>query len=104
DVLDRVELGQEVVKLVDEAKEKAADPSAALVVELRSFLAVQEDRTGEAALEKPHRLKQRRFAGAGRSQQRDDFPRCDLEIDAAQDFDCNVPLDEAALEPSSDKD
>jgi hypothetical protein len=51
DVLDSVEFRQEVMELVDEAQEIAANPGSAIVVEVRSFLAVQPDRTFKPALE-----------------------------------------------------
>ena len=41
DILDRVELGQQVVELVDEAEQVAAKARAALVVELGRFLALR---------------------------------------------------------------
>ena len=98
DVLERVEIGQQVVELVHEAQRFAPQPRAALVVEAGRFLARDPDRALEAAFEQAHRLEQRRLARARGAQQRDDLAWADLEIDAAQDVDGGVPLREAAAQ------
>ena len=51
DVFDGVEFGQQVVELVDEAEQFAAQARAAVVVELGRFLAGKLDRALEPALE-----------------------------------------------------
>jgi len=42
-ILDRIELGQQVMELVDEPEKVSAEARAAVIVELGSFLAVQSD-------------------------------------------------------------
>ena len=43
DILDRIELGQQVVELVDEPKQIAPETRSSLVVKLCGFLAVQSN-------------------------------------------------------------
>ena len=64
-----------MVELVDEAEQVAAQPRAAVVVELGGFLAADPDRALEPALEQADRLEQGRLARARRPEQRDDLAR-----------------------------
>ncbi len=50
------ELGQQMMKLIDEAQELASQPGAAVVVQLGRFLAVEPDRSLEPAFEQADRL------------------------------------------------
>ena len=75
DILDRVEIGQQMVELVDEAERVAAHavrPSSSSVGRL---LAGDLDRAAEAALEQADRLQHGRFARARGPEQRDDLAR-----------------------------
>ena len=58
-ILDRVEFGQQVVELIDEAEKLAAQSRAPVVVKAGRFLAVEPDRPLEAALEQSDRLQKR---------------------------------------------
>ncbi len=74
DILDRVEIGQQMVELIDEAEPVAARPRCGRAVEqLRGFLAGDADRAVEPALEQADRLQQGRLARARRAEQRDDL-------------------------------
>src|SRR4029079_2388270 len=98
DILDCVELGQQVVELVDEAEQVAAEARAALVVEFGGFLALEADRALETAFEQADRLEQGRLARTGWAEQSDDLARLDFEIDAAQLLESDVAVREAPLE------
>ena len=99
DILPRVELGQQMVELVDEAEQLAAEPGTPFVVEPRSLMAIQPDGAGEASFEQADRLEHGRFARARGPEKRDDLARSNLEIDSAKHFDGDVALGEAALQP-----
>src|SRR4051794_15653314 len=103
DILDRIELGEQVVELVDEPEQVAAQARAAVVVELGGFLTLEPDRAFEAAFEKADRLEHRRLARARRTEQRDDLARLHREVDAAKHLDRYMALHEAALEAACDK-
>ena len=68
DILHRVELRKQMVKLVDEAEQLAPEPGAPLVVQLRCFLALQSDGPLKSAFEQADGLKQRRLSRARRAQ------------------------------------
>src|SRR5207248_2013844 len=99
-----VEFGQQVVELINEAEELAAQARAALVVQCRRLLSVQLDRSLEPAFEQAHRLEQGRLARTRWAEQGHDLSGRDFEVHAAQHFDGDVALDEAAPEPSRDED
>ena len=61
DILDSVELGQQVMELIHEAKQLTPKAGAALIVEISRLFAREPDRTFEAAFEQAHSLKQSRF-------------------------------------------
>ena len=96
-VFDRIELGKQVVKLVDEAEQLAPEPRAAVVIELRSFLALKPEGTLKAAFEQTDRLEQGRLARARGSEQRHDLARRDRQVHAPQYLDSDVALGEAAF-------
>ena len=62
DVFERIEVGQQVVELVNEAQRLAAQARAALVVQAGGLLARDADRALEAALQEADGLEQGRFA------------------------------------------
>ncbi len=100
DILSRIELGKQVMELIDETQRLAPKLRASVIVQLRRLPALHSNRTLKAALEQAYRLQKGRLAGARGTQKRDDFSRLHVEIDAAQDFDCHVTLGEAALQPA----
>ena len=97
-ILDRGEIGEQMVELVDEAEPLAPRPRAAGLVEIGGLLAPDPDRALEAALEQPHRLQQGGLARARGAEQSDDLALGDGEIDPAQHVDDDARLLEAALE------
>src|SRR6185369_11125016 len=103
DVFERVELGQQVMKLIDEAEQVPTQPRPAIIVELGCFLPRQPDRALEASLEKTDRLQQGRFARTGRAQKRDDLAGLHLEVHPAQDLDGRAALGEAAPQIARDE-
>jgi len=103
DILDRVELRQEMMELVDEAQEVAAEARAAIVVEVGSLFTAQPDRPFEASFEQTDRLEKRRFSRARRAEERNDLARRNRQVYAAQDIDRDRALREAALEIASDE-
>src|SRR3546814_5758037 len=62
-------------------------------MKLRGFLASDQDRTLKASLQKSDGLKESGLSRTGRTQERDDFTRCDSKINAAQYFYRLVALD-----------
>ena len=75
DILARVEIGQQMMELIDEAEASRRSRVRPVVVELRRFLARDPDRAFEAALEQADRLQQGRLARTRRAEQRDDLAR-----------------------------
>ena len=64
DVLGGVEIGQQMVELIDEAEGIAAHPGAAVIVERRGFDPPMRIDPAEAAFEQADRLEQGRLARA----------------------------------------
>ena len=86
-VLERRELRQQMVELVDEAELLAADARCARHRPWRRSAAPPTiDLAAVGLLEQARDVQQRRLAGAGRRDQRDDLARPDREIGAAQDL------------------
>jgi len=104
DILGRVEIGEEMMELIDEAESIAAQAGAAVIVEPRGFLADDADRAFEAAFQKPHRLEQGRFAGARGAKQSHDLARAHAQIDTVEDVDDDARLLEAAAKASDMED
>ena len=98
DILGGVEIGQQMVELIDKAEHVAAKIGALVIVEARGFLAADQDRAFEPALEQPDRLEQRRLARSRRPEQRNDLPRTNRQVDSAQHLDGDVTLGEAAAQ------
>ena len=69
-VLQRGELGQEVVELIDEADGVAAEPGTRAVAEAGGRLADQPERAVARHVEKPGNMQERGLAGAGGRHQR----------------------------------
>ena len=63
-ILGGVEIGQQMVELIDEAQRIAAQLRAAFVVEARGLASGEPDRAFESALEEPDRLEQGGLARA----------------------------------------
>src|SRR3546814_16228633 len=67
-------------------------------MKLRGFLASDQDRTLKASLQKSDGLKESGLSRTGRTQERDDFTRCDSKINAAHNFYRLVALDETTTQ------
>ena len=61
-IFKRIEVGQQVMELINEAQRIAAQGGAAVIVERRCLAPGNADRAFEAALEQANRLQERRFA------------------------------------------
>src|SRR4029450_12007496 len=71
-ILQRVEVGQQVMELVDKAEGVAAKRGAAIIVERRSLPSGNADGALESPFQQAHGLEQRRFARSGGPEQRND--------------------------------
>jgi hypothetical protein len=98
DVLRRVEIGQQMMELIDEAEPVAPHRGAPCGIELCRLFAHDADRAVEPALQQAHRLKQGRLARARGAEQRHDLAGRDGEVDAPQDMDRLPALGEGAGE------
>ncbi len=92
------------MELIDETERIAPHAGSPVRIELGDLLARDADRPAEAAFEQPDRLQQRGFARAGRTQQRDDLARADMEIDPAQHLDGFAALAERARQAGNAED
>ncbi len=63
DILRSVKIRQQVVELINEPQCIPAQASPPVIIEARSFLAVNADRAVEPAFQQPDCLQQGRFAG-----------------------------------------
>src|SRR5690606_40860596 len=84
DVLERRELGQQMVELVDEAERTVAQPAPLDIVEARHVLAGDDDLARRRLVETAEKLQKRRLAGSRRADDRDTRAGVDREIDTAQ--------------------
>ena len=96
DILACIEVGQEVMKLIDEAERVTAEVGPRIGVERGGFDTGNADRAFEPAFQQADRLKQSRLARSRRPHQGDDLPGQHVEIDAVEDVDGGVALREAA--------
>src|SRR5690606_31529005 len=96
DILQRREIGQQMMKLIDEAQLLATQARAPVIALLRGLHAGQADRTLIAALQQTHRLEQSGLSRTRGAKQRHDLARRDAEVHAAQHLDLGVALAEAA--------
>ena len=97
-VLERAELRQQVVELVDEAQALAADAGACGIGQARAGAAAEEHLAAVGVLEQAGDLQQRRLAGARRPHQRDHGAGQQLEVGAAQHLEPALALAEAAAD------
>ena len=67
------------------------------IAELRRILAEKRIDACGGAVKKPENMHERGFAGTGRAHDRDKFPRFDLQVDAAQGADRDLPADVISL-------
>jgi hypothetical protein len=98
-VFQRIEIGQQVMELVDEAQVFAAQHGTGMRIRLLGRVAGYQDLPAEPAFEQPDRLQQCRLSRSRRPEQRDDLTRTDRQIDPAQHVDPLAALFEAAGEP-----
>ncbi len=85
-VLDRGELGQEVVKLEDEPDGLVAQRGEARAAERGGGLAVEKDGTAGGQVEGADAVQERRLAGARGADDGDELALVDVERDAPQDL------------------
>jgi hypothetical protein len=86
DVLERVELGEQVVELEDEADGAVAESRQARTAHGGELFAVHRDGAGAHDVERADAVEQRRLAGARLADDADHLAFVDGEIDAAQDL------------------
>src|SRR5215212_755142 len=96
DVLERREFRQEMVELVDEAELLAPQRGAPGVAHAGGRAAADEDLAPVRLLEQPRHMQQRRLAGPGGRDERDELARPDREVRSAQHFEKTLPLRIAA--------
>ena len=87
DVLDHGVLGQQVVRLEDEAEKPAADLGKLIVVHDGDVFVAEIVLAARGPIEATEHVEQRRFARAGRAHEGDEIPFLDGETDAAQGVD-----------------
>ena len=98
-VLERRELRQQVMELIDETDLHAAHAGLLVVGEPAAIDAVDEHLAPVGALEKSRNMEERRLAGAGRPKQGDGFAGQEGGGGAFQDIDAAIALGVGALEP-----
>src|SRR5215813_6178091 len=97
-VLQRRELRQQMMRLVDETDVAAADAGTLAVIEPRGRKIGDVDLTAVLALEQAGDVQQRRLAGARRSDQRNRLTRPDRELRTLEDVERRVSLLVVALD------
>ena len=85
-VLERGKLGQQVVELEYEADLRVAEFRDVLVRQRMHGHAVDLDLAGSGPAQRAEDLQQRRFAGAARPDDRNDFPFVDRQVDSFEHF------------------
>src|SRR5438270_5660817 len=88
DVLDRIQRRDEVVELEDECNRSRA--VARRIVEAGDVHAVDDDRAGIGTVERADEIEERALASAGRSRQRDELARVDMERDIDESRDASA--------------
>ena len=73
-----------MMELVDETDFRAPQQGTPLVRQAAAILAADQHGAAIGALQQPRDMQQRRFAGARRADQRDDFARPQHQINAVQ--------------------
>ena len=99
DILQRRELGQEMVELIDETDARPAHRRAGLVFHLSAGAPGHEDITLVRPLQEPGYVQKRRLAGAGRRDQGDHLAGDHVELGILQDDE----LVRALAEPPMDR-
>src|SRR5687768_9811925 len=82
-ILQRVEVREQMVELIDEPERIAAERGAAVIVQRRRFPTRDPDRAFKPSLEQPDRLQEGRLARARRAEEGDDLSWSNREVDAA---------------------
>src|SRR5260221_14279612 len=82
-VLERVELRQEMVELEDEPDGSIPDCGEARRAEGGQLFAGEPDAPGGREIQRADAGEKRALSGAGRSDDAEDLPRVDVEVDAA---------------------
>ena len=84
DVLDDRVLGEQIVRLKNEAEVLAADFGKLIVVHVGDIFVAEVIFAGRGAIETAEQVEQRRFAGAGRPHQGDEIPLREIQRHAVQ--------------------
>src|SRR5690606_6631729 len=98
DVLQGGEFRQQMVELIDKPEAGTAQRRALLVPESTALAPIENNLAGRRTLEQAGNVQQCRFAGAGRSDQGDDFARLDRERRTAQHVQLLATLTERPLD------
>jgi hypothetical protein len=96
-VLERRELGQKMVKLIDETQILAADAGPLFVAHGGGGVRTDEDLAAIGLLQQASQMEQRGLAGAGGRHERHDLAGPDRKIRAAQNFEGALALRIAAF-------
>ena len=94
DVLERAELGQQMVKLIHETEVAVAQDPALRVVDRRQIVPHQLDAATARGIESAQQVQQRALARTRRTDDRHPFGDLDFEIDPQQNRDVGVALAE----------
>ena len=86
-VFQRRHRHDQIERLEDVSHLVAADPRQLLLVQIGQRISVDLHMAFRRAVEAAHHVEERRFAGAGRPQNRQIFTTADIEIDSAQRMD-----------------
>ena len=103
-VLERGELGQEVVELVDEAEDPVSQRRALAFADRRHRPPGDGHLATVRGVETAQTVQQGALAGTGRTDERDRLARLHHEIRALQDLDLQPSLTERAVDATSDED
>src|SRR5688572_2043496 len=87
DVLERRELGQQVMELIDEAERAIAQPASIRIAQRAHRFAGDAHLACRRLIEAANELQQRRLPGARRADDRDAIAFSDRQLDAAQNLD-----------------
>ena len=85
DIFERAEFRQKIVELIDEADEFTAERGARFIVAACRVLSCDHHAARSRLIQQARHLQERRFARAGRADQRDDFARPDFDIGVVED-------------------
>src|SRR5262249_13973213 len=99
-IVDGVELGEQIVELIDEADMHAADGRARVITERPGVLARDPDVAARRAFQQACGVQKRGFARTRGADQPYDLARRDVEIDVIEDEQFTVARLVATLEPA----